>query len=243
MKLRSAFPTPGAFLRGLAAACLVHASFAARAELVVLDDGRFFRASSFSLDGDRVKVDLRGGGTMTLDLDRVERIVDDEVDRSDPPPPKPAAPPVGRSVRAPSARGAAVPPTYARVVEDAAKKHRLDPALVAAVIRAESNFSPWAVSPKGARGLMQLMPATARRLGVSRPFDPAENVLGGTAYLSELADRYGETNVELILAAYNAGEGAVATYGGVPPFRETRNYVRRVAELWGGQGAGPAAPR
>ena len=79
---------------------------------------------------------------------------------------------------------------------------------------------------------MQLMPAPARRLGVSQPFDPGQNVRGGAAYLSELAERYGETDVDRILAAYNAGEGAVEAYGGVPPFRETRNYVRRVASLW-----------
>jgi soluble lytic murein transglycosylase-like protein len=82
---------------------------------------------------------------------------------------------------------------------------------------------------------MQLMPATARRLGVTSPFDPAQNVRGGAAYLSELAERYGETKVELILAAYNAGEGAVEAYGGVPPYRETREYVRRVGRLWAGE--------
>ena len=114
----------------------------------------------------------------------------------------------------------------------AAQEHRVDPGLISAVIRVESNFSARAVSPKGARGLMQLMPATARRLGVARPFDPAENIRGGTAYLSQLANRFGETQVELILAAYNAGEHAVESYGGVPPYRETRDYVRKVAALW-----------
>jgi len=224
----------------LVVAFLALAAVPARAELVVLDDGRFLRAVAFALEGERVKVELRGGGSLTIDLQRVERIVDDEIDRSEPllPPRPAAAAPAGRSVRSVSAASAPIPPLFAQLVAEAAKKHRLDPALVAAVIRAESNFSPRAVSPKGARGLMQLMPATARRLGVERPFDPAENVLGGTAYLSELADRYGETNVDLILAAYNAGEGAVATYGGVPPFRETRNYVRRVAALWGAAGSG-----
>ena len=121
---------------------------------------------------------------------------------------------------------------YSAEILEAAKSYRIDPALIAAVIRAESNFVPSAVSRKGARGLMQLMPATARRLGVARHFDPKENILGGTAYLAELAERYGDTAVELILAAYNAGERAVEEYGGVPPYRETLAYVRRVTDFW-----------
>jgi soluble lytic murein transglycosylase-like protein len=123
-------------------------------------------------------------------------------------------------------------------VEEAAKAHRLDPALVAAVIHVESSWKPRAVSPKGARGLMQLMPATARRLGVSRSFDPVQNVGGGARYLSLLAKRFGENEVEKILAAYNAGEGAVESYGGIPPYRETRAYVRKVLSLWTGEPAG-----
>lgn len=121
---------------------------------------------------------------------------------------------------------------YSNEILEAAKAHRVDPALIAAVIMAESNFIPSAISSNGARGLMQLMPATARRLGVERTFDPRENIRGGTAYLAELADRFGETAVELILAAYNAGERAVEDFGGVPPYRKTRAYVRRVSTLW-----------
>ncbi|MFI5182516.1 MAG: lytic transglycosylase domain-containing protein [Thermoanaerobaculia bacterium] len=121
---------------------------------------------------------------------------------------------------------------YSNEILEAAKVHRVDPALIAAVIRAESNFVPSAISRNGACGLMQLMPATARRLGVDRAFDPRENIRGGTAYLAELADRFGETAVELILAAYNAGEQAVEDFGGVPPYRQTRAYVRRVSTLW-----------
>lgn len=207
-------------------------SAASRAELVVLDDGRILRAAGFRLDGERVSVELREGGILVLDLDRVERIVDDEVDRSEPPQAPPETP--GKSVRGSPDGPLKAPPAYAGLIREAASEFRLDPGLVAAVIRAESGFSPKAVSRKGARGLMQLMPATARRLGVRHPFDPAENVRGGAAYLSELAERYGEGAHELILAAYNAGEGAVAAWGGVPPFRETRDYVRRVSFLWSG---------
>ena len=126
-----------------------------------------------------------------------------------------------------------MPSPFSSQILEAAKRHRIDPALIAAVIRAESNGFPRAVSRKGARGLMQLMPATARRLGVRSAFDPRENIRAGTAYLAELAERFGETNADLILAAYNAGEHAVDEYGGIPPYRETRDYVRRVLALWG----------
>jgi soluble lytic murein transglycosylase-like protein len=102
---------------------------------------------------------------------------------------------------------------------------------VSALIRVESNYEPRALSRKGARGLMQLMPATARRLSVRKPFDPASNVRGGVLYLRELVDRFGH-HPELVLAAYNAGEGAVESYGGVPPYRETIVYVSRILKSW-----------
>ena len=108
-----------------------------------------------------------------------------------------------------------------------ARQHGVDPLLVKAVILAESAGRRWATSPKGAMGLMQLLPATARRFGVADPFDPAQNVAGGTRYLRWLLDRFGG-DVTLALAGYTAGEGAVERHGGVPPYRETRNYVRSV---------------
>ena len=116
----------------------------------------------------------------------------------------------------------------------------VDPYLIFCVIEQESHFKTRAVSPKGARGLMQLMPATARRLGVRRPFDPADNIKGGTQYLRELMDLFsGEVN--LVLASYNAGEGAVMKYGrSVPPYRETREYVRRIGKRYGLQGTTPS---
>lgn len=113
-------------------------------------------------------------------------------------------------------------------VERIAAEHAVSPQLIHSVIRAESNYDSGAVSPKGALGLMQLIPATARRFGVSDVFDPLENIQGGVKYLRYLLDLY-DGDYPLVLAAYNAGEGAVTRYGGVPPFPETRNYVERVA--------------
>jgi soluble lytic murein transglycosylase-like protein len=114
----------------------------------------------------------------------------------------------------------------------------LDEALVIAVILAESDFVADAISPKNAIGLMQLMPETAARFGVSDPFDPLQNLHGGMAYLHFLSDRY-NGNLSLTLAAYNAGEGAVDQYGGIPPFAETRDYVARVQQYYGNHTALP----
>jgi soluble lytic murein transglycosylase-like protein len=112
-------------------------------------------------------------------------------------------------------------------IEVHAASQGVSPELVRAVIQVESAFDPQAVSPKGAMGLMQLMPATARELGVENPFVPEDNIRGGVAYLRQLLDRY-DSNVELALAAYNAGPGSVAKYGTVPPYRETQDYVKKV---------------
>ncbi len=116
----------------------------------------------------------------------------------------------------------------AELVERAAAQHSLPSALIHSVIKVESNYNPSAVSPKGALGLMQLIPATARRFGVSDVFDPADNIQGGAKYLRYLLDIYGG-DYPLALAAYNAGEGAVAKYGTVPPYPETQNYLKLVA--------------
>jgi hypothetical protein len=225
------------------------ASRPSSATLVVFEDGRLLRVEKYevlpgdSADGedDRMSMTFPGGGTMTVSLEVVERIVDDEYER-----PAPVVQQEDRLAEAgggPSARSLRVfseapslSSRYSSQILSAAKEHKVDPAFIAAVIRAESNGVSTAVSRKGARGLMQLMPATARRLGVRRPFDPKENIRGGTAYLAELALRYGETHPDLVLAAYNAGERAVEAYKGVPPYRETQDYVKRVLAFW----AGPA---
>ena len=120
-----------------------------------------------------------------------------------------------------------------------AARFGIDPYLVFCVIEQESQFKTFARSPKGAQGLMQLMPGTARRLGVRRPYDPAENIMGGTRYLKELMTMF-EGRVDLVLASYNAGEGAVMKYGrNVPPYRETRDYVKKIGKRYGIDGRKP----
>lgn len=127
-------------------------------------------------------------------------------------------------------QGKLFPNVYESEILNAAQMHQVSAHLIRAVIHAESGFNPRAVSPKGARGLMQLMPATAQELGVKNSFDPHQNVLGGTRYLAELMQRYAG-NVRKALAAYNAGPGAVDSYRGVPPFSETIAYIDRVLNL------------
>jgi len=122
-------------------------------------------------------------------------------------------------------------PDYTEVITSACERFAVDPHLVQAVIKAESNFDPEAVSNKGAIGLMQLMPDTAREMGVSDPFDPVENIHGGVGYLSQLLNSL-NGDVSLALAAYNAGPKRVMSYNGIPPFRETVNYIKRVLSYY-----------
>lgn len=125
-------------------------------------------------------------------------------------------------------------PTDVRtLIRQAASRHSVPVALIEAIVRVESDFDTHCLSSKGARGLMQVMPETGARFGVANPeqlFHPAHNIAAGTAYLAWLLDRY-DGDLDLTLAAYNAGEGAVKNYGGIPPYRETREYVRRVRRV------------
>jgi hypothetical protein len=130
---------------------------------------------------------------------------------------------------------------YAREIREAAERHGVEEGLIRAVIRVESGFNSRAVSPKGARGLMQLMPGTASMLGVRDSFDPRQNIDGGVRHLRGLIDRFG-SDLKLALAAYNAGEQAVMNHGGVPPYRETRDYVTRILGLFAPVPSPPSAP-
>ena len=130
---------------------------------------------------------------------------------------------------------------YVQEIRDAAERYGVPIKLVSAVIRAESGFNPRAVSPKGARGLMQLMPTTAATLGVRNSFDPRENIEGGVRHLRGLIDRF-PNNLPLALAAYNAGEKAVQQYRGIPPYPETQDYVTKVLYFYGGPVEGGTTP-
>jgi len=206
----------------------------AQAELVVLTDGSYLKVTAFeALDGE-ARLTLPGGGRLSMALERVERVLDDEI--------VPGAEAEGARMEEEAAgfpvRFAADqrrPATsYGDLIYDAARRHQINPELVVAVIRAESGFDARAVSHAGARGLMQLMPATGRRYGLrtGELYDPAKNIEAGVRYLRFLADRFGD-DLARILAGYNAGEGAVDRYGGVPPYRETQGYIRRIYSFLG----------
>ncbi|HEX6864174.1 MAG TPA: lytic transglycosylase domain-containing protein [Thermoanaerobaculia bacterium] len=219
-----------AFVAGLAP------STPANAELVVLTDGRFLKVKAFEVAGEQARLDLYRGGRMTLAIDRVERIVDDEYI----PPPEPDPLAAISEVVAAAAPSGPIPlrfeesqpvpeGPFGTLIYETARRHQVNPQVVAALIRQESAGKVRAVSHKGARGLMQLMPATAQRFGVRKDqlFDPKHNLEAGVRYLSWLMDQF-PNDLAKILAAYNAGEGAVARYKGIPPYRETQNYVRRI---------------
>jgi soluble lytic murein transglycosylase-like protein len=184
------------------------AASAAHAEIALLENGMTLKVVSRRTEGDTQFLELKGGGEMGVPKGAVRGFVPDEViDEVSP--------------------GAAAGGDLRALVGDAARRHGLDPALVLAVVAVESDFRPDAVSPKGAQGLMQLMPATAASLGVADALDAAANVEGGARHLGALVARYGG-DLKRALAAYNAGEGAVDQYRGIPPYGETRRYVSKV---------------
>ena len=205
----------------------------ARSELVVFSDGRVVKAAGYEVfePDQELEVRLHGGGSYRVDLALVERIVEDEVEISEVVVQEVGSEKVAYDLSYKDDRQPLFASAYDAIIRAEAKKNDVDASLVSALIRAESNYQPRAVSRKGARGLMQLMPATAKRLSVRKPFDPASNVSGGVRYLKELLKRY-QHRPELVLAAYNAGERAVETYGGVPPYRETVGYVKKILSWW-----------
>lgn len=134
-----------------------------------------------------------------------------------------------------------IPSAYLDIITKACDRHGVDPSLVHAIVKVESDFNPYALSRKGAMGLMQLMPQTAVEMNVKNSFNPMENIDGGVKYLRYLIDRY-EGNLSLALAAYNSGETAVKRWGTIPPFKETQNYVQRILKIYNG-GNGPLVTR
>ena len=196
----------------------------ASAELIFFSEQRSMSVASHRFEGDRIIVSLRGGGEMSFDRALISKIAPDEVPYTQDATAetKEAALPIAAS------RGLAGATAYDPIIESAATKHDVDARIVKAVIQVESAFQPRARSSKGAMGLMQLMPQTARQYKARNPYDPASNIDAGTKYLKRLLDEF---ELPLALAAYNAGEGAVRRFGGIPPYAETQAYVAKILGL------------
>jgi soluble lytic murein transglycosylase-like protein len=194
---------------------------AAHADYAVLRSGARLHVTGYQLDGERVRLSVAGG---TVEIAASELIDVEPEDQF------PAPPPVNADFGV----------RYASLIHASAQKHGVDEHLIAHVIAAESNFDPKAVSRKRALGLMQLLPETAARYAVMNVFDPAQNIEAGTHYLKDLLARY-SGNVRFALAAYNAGPEMVDRYGGVPPFAETQNYVKRITASLAADAAVPSS--
>jgi len=212
-------------------------------DLVLFEDGRGIRVRAFTLSDGLARLTLEDGGELGVpaaSIMAIERAIDPED-------PQPVEDP-GRAIAAAALaddlraneqwRKAAG--RYADAIAEAADRHTLDRALLAAVAKTESNFNPYAVSPKGACGILQLMPQTVKRFGVKNVFDVAQNIDAGARYLRWLLDRF-EGRVDLALAGYNAGEGAVSRHHGIPPYAETEWYVIKVLDR--ATKTGQSAPR
>jgi len=187
--------------------------------VVVFDDGRSMRVQRVRAEGEVHVLSLEGGGEMAIPKSRISRTF--EI------PEEPAPVASGSAALARSVRWRNVAGPFADSIARAADRHRVDPVLLTAMAEVESAFDPAAISPKGAQGLLQLMPATARRFGVRDAFDVTQNVDGGARYLRWLLERF-EGRTDLALAGYNAGEAAVEKYDGIPPYAETSDYVAKV---------------
>jgi soluble lytic murein transglycosylase-like protein len=213
--------------------CVCFASDA-RAEIVVFKNGRTMSAQAVRVDGEMATLVMRQGGEVTFPASIIERVDPDEVAY---PVDKPVAP---EAAPVPVAQAVPVQPIisdetlakrpFAELISSAAASHDVDARLVHAVIEQESNYQARARSKKGAQGLMQLMPATARQYGVRNSYDPKANIDAGVRHLKNLLSRL---DLPTALAAYNAGEGTVQRYGGLPPYPETQTYVRSILRRLG----------
>lgn len=226
------------------ALCLLMSAFAlgsvtrVSADQIFFANGRSMSVKDYRIEGDIITVTLRGGGEASFEKSLVADIKPDGMPEIDVAPTVAAAPPAvapshtsamaGRRAPAQSAKAVHAPldsRPFAALIETVALKHGVDPELVHAVVQAESNYRPGAKSQVGARGLMQVMPATAKDFGVRNLYDPHNNLEAGVQYLKFLLDRF---DVKRAIAAYNAGPGAVRKHRGIPPYRETQQYVRKV---------------
>jgi soluble lytic murein transglycosylase-like protein len=206
-----------------AAAFLAVTSGAARpayAELAFFANGRSLSIKGHAVDGNSLVLTLRNGGQMVVGADLITRFEPDEVPY---PEPEPEIPPP--TAAAPARTG---PSPYDHLIEKYSKAEAVDARLVRAMIQVESGYRERARSRRGAMGLMQLMPETARQYGVSNPYDPASNIEAGVKHLKSLLQRL---PTDLALAAYNAGEATVERFRGIPPYPETRSYVARILDL------------
>ena len=219
----------GPGLPALLSMVLLSAPSISSAELVVMTDGQVLKVESFERQDDRILLGLREGGRLTLSIGRVARILEDEIVDQPPAEERYAVGDLGLWFEG----SAVIPDTpFGELIYETSRRFEVNPSLVAAMVRAESAFDAGAVSPKGAMGLLQLMPATATRFGLQQAqvFDPASNLEAGVRYIKWLGERYAGDLV-LVLAGYNAGEAMVERHAGVPPFRETDNYIQRVLKF------------
>jgi soluble lytic murein transglycosylase-like protein len=201
---------------------LLTAAAPAYAELVFFQSGRAMSVRAIRSENDGIVLQLRAGGDVRCDQSLIVRVEPDEVEYPD------------EVAEASSVSGepdaSPIPEAFRELVTSTAAKHGVDARVVNALIQVESAYHSRAVSPKGARGLMQVMPTTGRQYGALDLFDPKVNVDAGVRHLKKLLSRY---DLPLALAAYNAGEAAVDRFGGIPPFRETQNYVTRILRILG----------
>jgi soluble lytic murein transglycosylase-like protein len=192
------------------------------ADVLVLQTGKTLRIHSYRVEGANMEIEINDHSDMVIPVEWVREIRDEP----DPPP----APP--ESVLTEATNGDFdFDSVFAEHVRSTSEKYEMDPRLVAAVMKVESNFNPRAVSKKGAQGLMQLMPDTSKLYRVRNPYDPKQNIEAGVKYLKRLLGRY-NNKLELALAAYNSGEKTVDRYRGIPPFAETKQYVQKVLQLY-----------
>lgn len=208
----------------------VGAASSARAELVFFSSGRSLSVKAHHSEGDSLVLTLRSGGEIVCDPSVIARIEPDEVPYPEPEPVQAVKVENSTTDDRPVGGLSADAQAYAALIDKASAEQGVDAKLVRALIQVESAYKPRARSPKGAMGLMQLMPETARQYRVVDPYDPKSNVEAGIKHLKGLLDRL---PVNLALAAYNAGEATVQRFRGVPPYAETRDYVSRILQLVG----------